>query len=54
MYVTICFFKSNYRGSHIPSLCMLGVFLLPEFTCLGHECPDPWSPCDGMYVYYID
>ena len=35
------FFKSNYRDSHIlPSWtvwCMLGVFLLPAFTCLGHE-----------------
>ena len=30
--------------------CMLGVFLLPEFTRLGHEWQDFWSPCDGMHV----
>ena len=29
-------------------LCMLGVFLLPAFTRLGHECQDLLSPCDGM------
>ena len=29
--------------------CMLGVFLLPAFTCLAHECQDS-SPCDGMHV----
>ena len=28
--------------------CMLGVFLLPAFTHLGHECQDRLSPCDGM------
>ena len=30
---------------------MLGVFLLPPFTRLGHECQDLWSPCDGMHAY---
>ena len=30
--------------------CMLGVFLLPEFTRLAYECQDLLSPCDGMYV----
>ena len=30
--------------------CMLGVFLLPAFTRLGHGCRDLWSPCDGMHV----
>ena len=30
--------------------CMLGVFLLPAFTCLGHDCQDLFSPCDGMHV----
>ena len=30
--------------------CMLGVFLLPAFTRLGHECQDHLSPCDGMHV----
>ena len=29
---------------------MLGVFLLPAFTLLGHECQDLLSPCDGMRV----
>ena len=26
---------------------MLGAFLLPAFTRLGHECQDRLSPCDG-------
>ena len=30
--------------------CMLGVFLLPAFTRLGHEHQDLLSPCDGMHV----
>ena len=30
--------------------CMLGVFLLPEFTHLEHECQDLLSLCDGMLV----
>ena len=30
--------------------CMLGVFLLPAFTCLGHERQDLLSPCDEMHV----
>ena len=30
--------------------CMLGVFILPAFTRLGHECQGLLSPCDGMYV----
>ena len=30
--------------------CMLGVFLLPAFTPLGHEHRDLMSPCDGMHV----
>ena len=30
--------------------CMLGVFLLPAFIRLGHECNDVLSPCDGMHV----
>ena len=27
---------------------MLGVFLLPAFTNLGHECQDVLSLCDGF------
>ena len=30
--------------------CMLGVFLLPAFTRLGHECQDLLNPCNGMHV----
>ena len=30
--------------------CMLGVFLLPAFTCLGHERQDLLSPCDEVHV----
>ena len=29
---------------------MLGVFLLPAFTRLGHECQDLLSPCDEIYA----
>ena len=34
--------------------CMLGVFLLPALICLGHECQDLLSPCDGMHVCTLD
>ena len=30
--------------------CMLGVFLLPAFTRLGHERQDLLSLCDRMHV----
>ena len=30
--------------------CVLGVFLLPTFTRLGHERQDLLSPCDEMHV----
>ena len=30
--------------------CMLGVFLLPAFTRLGHECQDLLSMCDGIHA----
>ena len=30
--------------------CVLGVFLLPAFTHLGHERQDLLSPCDEMHV----
>ena len=30
--------------------CVLGVFLLPAFTRLGHERQDLLNPCDEMYV----
>ena len=35
---------------HLRGWCMLGVFLLLAFTCLGHECQDLLSPYDGMHV----
>ena len=31
--------------------CMLGVFLVPAFIRLGHECQDFFSPYGGMHVY---
>ena len=30
--------------------CMLGVFLLLVFTCLGHESQDLLGPCSGMHI----
>ena len=30
--------------------CILCVFLLHAFTCLGHECQDLLNMCDGMHV----
>ena len=30
--------------------CMLGLFLLLAFTCLGHARQDPLSLCYGMHV----
>ena len=35
---------------HLGGWCMLCEFLLPAFTCLGHECQDLWSPPHGMQV----
>ena len=35
---------------HFHGWLMLGVFLLPAFTRLGHECEDLLSLCDGMHV----
>ena len=34
--------------------CMLGVFLLPAFNCLGHECQGLLSPWDGTHVCRLD
>ena len=50
--VTVFNSYSNHRGSFIPSSWMVhaGVFLLPAFTQLGHECQDLLSLCDGMHV----
>ena len=35
---------------HLRGWCMLGAFLLPIFACLGHECQDLLSLCNGMHV----
>ena len=35
---------------HLHGWCVLGVFLLPAFTRLGHERQDLLSPCDEMHV----
>ena len=42
---TIKVVKFRLRG-----WCVLGVFLLPAFTRLGHERQDLLSPCDEMHV----
>ena len=35
---------------HLPGWCMLGMLLLPAFTCPGYECKDLLSRCNGMHV----
>ena len=35
---------------HPRGWCMLGMFLLPAFTCLGHEWQGLLSQCNGMHV----
>ena len=39
---------------HLRGSCMLGVFLSPTFTRLGHESQDLLSPCDGIHVCRLD
>ena len=51
-----CIFVSNPTievvTCHLHQCCMLGVFLLLAFTCLGHECHDLLSPCYcSLYSY---
>ena len=50
-YVTV-FFNPTIEvvTFHLCGWCMLGVFLLSAFTCLGHEYQDLLSLCDGMNV----
>ena len=31
--------------------CMLGVFMLPAFSRLGHKCRNLLSPCNGIHVH---
>ena len=53
-YVTVfCFFFNptiEVITFRLCGWCMLGVFLSPAFTRLGHECQDILSACDGMHV----
>ena len=46
------FFLSNHKGRTIRlrGWCMLGVFLLPAFPRLRHECQNLLSSLDGMNV----
>ena len=53
VYVTFFFFFNPTTEAvtfRLRGLCMLGVFLLPAFTRLEHECPDLLSRCDRMHV----
>ena len=45
LYTTIEVVTFCFRG-----WCVLGVFLLPAFIRLGHECQDLLSACDGTHV----
>ena len=50
-YVTV-FFNPTIKvvTFRLRGWCVLGVFLLPAFTRLGHERQDLLSPCDEMHV----
>ena len=54
-YVTVCdrFLNPTIEIVRIclRGWCMLGVFLLPAFTHLGHEHQDLFSLCDGIHVF---
>ena len=47
VYVTVFSEIVTYR---LHGWCMLGVFLLPAFAHLGHECQGSLSLCDRMHV----
>ena len=49
-HVTVCNPTTEVVILHLCGWRMLGVFLLPVLTCLGHECQDLLSLCDGMHV----
>ena len=49
-YVTVFNPTIEVATFRLRGWCMLGVFLLPAFARLGHECQDLWSLCDGMHV----
>ena len=50
-YVTV-FFNSTSKvvTFRLRGWCVLGVFLLPAFTRLGHERQDLLSQCDEMHM----
>ena len=50
-FVCLGFFYPTIKVAtfHLPGWCVLGVFLLGAFTCLGNECQDLLSPCDGIH-----
>ena len=50
IYVTIFNPTIEVVTFRLGGWCMLGVFLLPAFNCLGHDCEDLLSPWDGMPV----
>ena len=51
VYVTIFFHPTiEVVTFHLHEWRMLGVFLLPAFTHLGHECQDLLNPCDAKQV----
>ena len=46
------FFSPTIEVSYsvlVDGACLV-CFLLPAFTCLGHECQDLLSLCEGMHV----
>ena len=51
-YVTVFFFNPTIKvvTFRLRGWCVLGVFLLPAFTRLGHERQDLLSPYDEMHV----
>ena len=49
-YVTLFYPTIEVVTFRTSWMCMLGVFLLPAFTRLGHERRDLLSPCDGMHA----
>ena len=51
-YVTVFFFNPTIKvvTFRLRGWCVLGLFLLPAFTRLGHKRQDLLSPCDEMHV----
>ena len=49
-YVTIFNPTTEVVTLYLHGWYMVGVFLLPAFTSLRHECQDLLSPCDGMHA----